>query len=41
MPNAGAPKCSAPEEVTRVIVFLAAGESSAVNDAAVPVYGRS
>lgn len=41
MPDADASKWTAPEEVARVILFLASGESSAVNGAAVPVYGRS
>ncbi|MFL5383867.1 MAG: SDR family NAD(P)-dependent oxidoreductase [Longimicrobiaceae bacterium] len=41
MPNADASKWTAPEEVARVILFLASGESSVVNGAAVPVYGRS
>lgn len=41
MPNADASKWTAPEEIARVVLFLASPESSAVNGAAVPVYGRS
>jgi len=41
MPDADASRWTAPEEVARVILFLASGESSVVNGAAVPVYGRS
>lgn len=41
MPNADASVWTPPEEIARVIVFLASPESSIVNGAAVPVYGRS
>jgi len=41
MPNADASKWTPPEEVARVILFLASAESAPVNGAAVPVYGRS
>ncbi len=41
MPNADASKWTAPEEIARAVLFLASTESSAVNGAAVPVYGRS
>jgi NAD(P)-dependent dehydrogenase (short-subunit alcohol dehydrogenase family) len=41
MPNADASKWTQPDEIARVVLFLASPESSAVNGAAVPVYGRS
>jgi NAD(P)-dependent dehydrogenase (short-subunit alcohol dehydrogenase family) len=41
MPGADASKWTAPEEVARVVLFLASAEASVVNGAAVPVYGRS
>ncbi|HYJ79032.1 MAG TPA: SDR family oxidoreductase [Longimicrobiaceae bacterium] len=41
MPGADYSTWTAPEEIARVILFLASPDSSAVNGAAVPVYGRS
>jgi NAD(P)-dependent dehydrogenase (short-subunit alcohol dehydrogenase family) len=41
MPDADASKWTSPDEVARVIVFLASPASSSVNGAAVPVYGKS
>ncbi len=41
MPDADASKWTPPEEIARVILFLASPESAPVNGAAVPVYGRS
>lgn len=41
MPNADASKWTPPDEIARVILFLASPESAPVNGAAVPVYGRS
>ena len=41
MPDADASKWTSPDEVARVILFLASPESAPVNGAAVPVYGRS
>lgn len=41
MPKADHAAWTAPEEIARVILFLASPDSSAVNGAAVPVYGRS
>lgn len=41
MPNADASKWTAPEEIARVVLFLASPESAPVNGAAVPVYGTS
>jgi len=41
MPNADHAKWTPPEEVARVILFLASPESAPVNGAAVPVYGKS
>jgi NAD(P)-dependent dehydrogenase (short-subunit alcohol dehydrogenase family) len=41
MPSADASKWTAPDEVARVILFLASPGSAPVNGAAVPVYGRS
>jgi len=41
MPNADHGKWTPPEEIARVIVFLASPASAAVNGAAVPVYGKS
>ena len=40
-PNADPSRWTPPEEVARVILFLASSESFPVNGAAVPVYGRS
>lgn len=40
MPGADPTRWTSPEEVARVILFLAAPESGAVNGASVPVYGR-
>ncbi|HSU14689.1 SDR family oxidoreductase [Longimicrobium sp.] len=41
MPDADASKWTPPEEIARVVLFLASPESAPVNGAAVPVYGRS
>ncbi|HEX5727751.1 MAG TPA: SDR family oxidoreductase [Longimicrobiaceae bacterium] len=41
MPKADAAKWTPPEEIARVIQFLASPASAAVNGAQVPVYGRS
>lgn len=41
MPAADASKWTPPDEIARVILFLASPESAPVNGAAVPVYGRS
>ena len=41
MPDADASRWTPPEEVARVVLFLASPESAPVNGAAVPVYGRS
>jgi NAD(P)-dependent dehydrogenase (short-subunit alcohol dehydrogenase family) len=41
MPNAEHEKWTPPEEIARVVLFLASPESAPVNGAAVPVYGRS
>jgi len=41
MPNADASRWTSPDEIARVVLFLASPESAAVNGAAVPVYGRS
>lgn len=41
MPDADASKWTPPDEIARVILFLASPESAPVNGAAVPVYGRS
>jgi NAD(P)-dependent dehydrogenase (short-subunit alcohol dehydrogenase family) len=41
MPNADHSAWTQPEEIARAILFLASPASSAVNGAAVPVYGRS
>ncbi|HET7232295.1 MAG TPA: SDR family oxidoreductase [Longimicrobium sp.] len=41
MPNADASKWTSPDEIARVILFLASGEAAVVGGAAVPVYGRS
>lgn len=41
MPNADASRWTPPDEIARVILFLASPESAPVNGAAVPVYGRS
>jgi NAD(P)-dependent dehydrogenase (short-subunit alcohol dehydrogenase family) len=41
MPKADHARWTAPEEIARAIVFLASPAASAVNGAAVPVYGRS
>jgi len=40
MPNADASKWVPTEDVARVILFLASSESSSVNAASVPVYGK-
>jgi NAD(P)-dependent dehydrogenase (short-subunit alcohol dehydrogenase family) len=41
MPDADHARWTPPEEIARVVLFLAGPESGAVNGAAVPVYGRS
>ena len=41
MPDADHGRWTPPEEIARVVLFLASPESAAVNGAAVPVYGRS
>src|SRR5687768_9010420 len=41
MPDADHSRWTPPEEVARVVLFLASPESAPVNGAAVPVYGRS
>jgi NAD(P)-dependent dehydrogenase (short-subunit alcohol dehydrogenase family) len=41
MPNADASKWTPPEEIARVVLFLASAGSAAVNGASVPVAGRS
>lgn len=41
MPDADHSRWTPPEEIARTIVFLASRDASAVNGAAVPVYGRS
>jgi NAD(P)-dependent dehydrogenase (short-subunit alcohol dehydrogenase family) len=41
MPDADHGRWTPPEEIARVVLFLASSESAAVNGAAVPVYGRS
>ena len=41
MPDADPSRWTPPEEVARVILFLASPQSASVNGAAVPVYGRS
>lgn len=41
MPNADASKWTPPDEIARVVLFLAGPGSAPVNGAAVPVYGRS
>lgn len=41
MPNADASKWTPPEEIARVILFLASPDSAPVNGASVPVAGRS
>ena len=40
-PKADHSRWTPPEEIARVIAFLASPESSAINGAAIPVYGRS
>ena len=41
MPDRAPERFVAPEEIARVVVFLASDESVAINGAAVPVYGAS
>jgi NAD(P)-dependent dehydrogenase (short-subunit alcohol dehydrogenase family) len=41
MPSADASVWTAPEEIARVVVFLASSASAPVSGAAIPVYGRS
>jgi NAD(P)-dependent dehydrogenase (short-subunit alcohol dehydrogenase family) len=41
MPDADASKWTSPDEIARAILFLAGPDASAVNGAALPVYGRS
>ena len=41
MPNADHSRWTSPEEIARVILFLASPEAAAISGAAVPVYGRS
>lgn len=41
MPDADHSKWTSPAEIARVVAFLASAESSAINGAALPVYGRS
>jgi NAD(P)-dependent dehydrogenase (short-subunit alcohol dehydrogenase family) len=41
MPNADHTRWTTPDEIARVILFLASDAAAAVNGAAVPVYGRS
>jgi NAD(P)-dependent dehydrogenase (short-subunit alcohol dehydrogenase family) len=41
MPGADASSWTPPEDIARAILFLASPESSAINGAAVPVYGKS
>lgn len=41
MPDADPARWTPPEEIARVILFLASGQSAVINGAAVPVYGRS
>lgn len=41
MPDADQSRWTPPEEIARVILFLALRDSAAVNGASVPVYGRS
>lgn len=40
-PRGDASRWTPPEQIARVIVFLASPESAAINGAALPVYGRS
>ena len=41
MPNADHSRWTSPDDIARVILFLASPESRPINGAAVPVYGRS
>ncbi|HYH81982.1 MAG TPA: SDR family oxidoreductase [Longimicrobium sp.] len=41
MPDADASKWTPPDEIARVVLFLASPDAAPVNGAAVPVYGRS
>lgn len=41
MPDADHSRWTPPEEIAQAILFLASGRASAVNGAAIPVYGRS
>lgn len=41
MPDADHSRWTPPEEIARVMVFLSSDQSSAINGAAIPVYGRS